>query len=454
MKSTKIIIIGLGVGGFISSKTAKKVNPDAEITIIDEKEYDMFSPCGLPFVMEGVVDEFDDIIHSLPIEKMDMVKLLKHKVTSIDPDNKVVTAVDIDTNEEKSIPYDSVIIATGASPFVPPIPGAHEYMDKGVFVVSNPENSKAIVEYSKNVSHATVVGAGAIGLETAAAIAAHDIDVTIVEMLPNSFPRAIDPDIARVLDKSLKKSGIKLMMGASLEKVSGNDNHNGDVTSITVAGEEIKTDMVIMAAGVRPNLELAKNAGCGLGNWAIKTNVKMETSIPGIYAIGDCVETVSPINHMPWMSQLATTAYRQGITAGTNAAGGYDSFEGSLTTFVSVVGGMEVAATGFNQFFAKAAGYDVVIGKASGLTKPDWYPGGKEVTVKILADARTGKVIGGQAIGEEGAAARVNLISVAIKAGMNVHDLYGVELAYCPAVSETYDPLSKACEFAIRKLKK
>ena len=450
MKSTKIIIIGLGVGGFIASKTAKKVNPDAEITIIDEKKYDMFSPCGLPFVMEGVVDEFDDIVHSLPIEKMDMVKLLKHKVTSIDPDNKMVTAVDIDTNEEKSIPYDSVIITTGASPFVPPIPGAHEYMDKGVFVVSNPENTKAIVKYSKNVSHATVVGAGAIGLETAAAIAAHDIDVTIVEMLPNSFPRAIDPDISRILDKSLKKSGIKLMMGASLEKVSGNDN----VTSITVAGKEIKTDMVIMAAGVRPNLELAKDAGCELGNWAIKTNAKMETSIPGIYAVGDCVETVSPINHMPWMSQLATTAYRQGITAGTNAAGGYDSFGGSLTTFVSVVGGMEVAATGFNQFFAKAAGYDVVIGKASGFTKPDWYPGGKEVTVKILADAATGKIIGGQAIGEEGAAARVNLISVAIKAGMNVHDLYGVELAYCPAVSETYDPLSKACEFAIRKLKR
>lgn len=450
MKSTKIIIIGLGVGGFIAAKTAKKVNPDAEITIIDEKEYDMFSPCGLPFVMEGVIDEFDDLVHTLPTEKMGMVKLLKHKAISIDSDNKVVNALDMSTNEEKSIPYDSVIIATGASPFVPPIPGAHEYMDKGVFVVSNPENSKAIVEYSKNVSHATVVGADAIGLETAAAIAAQNIDVTIVEMLANSFPRAIDSDIARVLDKSLKKSGIKLMMGASLEKVSGDDK----VTSIIVAGEEIKTDMVIMAAGVRPNMELAKDAGCAPGNWAIKTNAKMETSIPGIYAIGDCVETVSPINHMPWMSQLATTAYRQGITAGTNAAGGYDSFEGSLTTFVSVVGNMEVAATGFNQFFAKMAGYDVVIGKASGLTKPDWYPGGKEVTVKILADAATGKIIGGQAIGEDGAAARVNLISVAIKAGMNVHDLYGVELAYCPAVSETYDPLSKACEFAIRKLKK
>jgi len=180
----------------------------------------------------------------------------------------------------------------------------------------------------------------------------------------------------------------------------------------------------------------------------------METSIARIYAAGDCVETVSPINHKPWMSQLATTAYRQGIAAGTNAAGGYETYDGSLTTFVSVIGSMEVAATGFNQFFAKSAGYEVVAGKASGLTRPEWYPGAKEITVKILADARTGRIIGGQAVGEAGAASRVNLISLAIKGNMNLHDLYEAEFAYCPAVSETYDPLSKACEFAIRKMKK
>ena len=450
MKATKIVIIGLGVSGFIAAKTAKKVNPDAQITIIDQKEYDMFSPCGLPFVMEGVIDEFDELIHSLPLEKMNMVKLLKHRAVSIDPGNRVVTAVDIETSEEKTIPYDSVIIATGCFPFIPPIPGAHELMNRGVFVVSNPENAKQIVDYSKDISHAVVVGAGAIGLETAAAIAAHNIDVTIVEMLPHAFPRAIDPDIARVLEKSLKKSGIKLMMNATVEKVSGDDG----VTSVTVNGKSIPADMVIMASGVRASWDLAKDAGCEPGNWGIKTNAKMETSIAGIYAAGDCVETVSPINHKPWMSQLATTAYRQGIAAGANAAGGYETYDGSLTTFVSVIGSMEVAATGFNQFFAKSAGYEVVAGKASGLTRPEWYPGAKEITVKVLADARTGRIIGGQAVGEAGAASRVNLISLAIKGNMNLHDLYEAEFAYCPAVSETYDPLSKACEFAIRKMKK
>jgi len=449
MKSTKIVVIGLGVGGFIAAKTAKKVNSSAEITIIDEKEYDMFSACGLPFAMEGIVRDFDELKHSLPTEAMGMVKLLGHRATSIDPEQSVVTALDINSGTTESIPYDSVIIATGAAPFVPPIPGASELTGQGVFVVSNPENAKDVLDYIEGISSAVVVGAGAIGLEVGAAIRAHGIDVTIVEMLPHSFPKAIDPDIAKILEADLKKSGIKLMMGAAVEKISGDD---GRVTSITINGENIPTELVIMASGVRANWDLARDAGCELGAWGIRTSAKMETSVSGIYAIGDCVETVSPINHKPWMSQLSTTAYRQGITAGTNAAGGYDTFDGSLTTFVSVIGRMEVAATGFNQFSAKSAGYEVVIGKASGLTRPEWYPGASEITVKILADARTGRIFGGQAIGVDGAAARVNLISLAIKGKMNLHDLYNAELAYCPAVSEAYDPLSKACEFAIRRM--
>jgi NADH oxidase (H2O2-forming) len=449
MKPTEIVIIGLGVGGFIAAKTAKKINPNARITIIDEKKYDMFSACGLPFAMEGIISDFDELIHSMPTEKMDMVKLPYHKAISIDNENKIVTALDIDSNTTKPVPYDSVIIATGSKPFVPPIPGAHELLNKGVFVINDLENAKQIVDYSKSISSAVVVGAGAIGLEVGVALVQNNIEVTVIEMLPHAFPKAIDPDIAKILERSLKKAGIKLMMGAAVEKITGDEK----VTSITVNSKTIPVDMVIMASGVHANWDLAKDAGCELGNWGIRTSAKMETSIPGIYAIGDCVETVSLINHKPWMSQLSTTAYRQGITAGTNVAGGYDTFGGSLTTFVSVIGKMEVAATGFNKFFANTAGYKVVIGKASGLTKPEWYPGAKEITIKVLADASTGRIIGGQGIGEEGAAARVNLISLAIKGGMNLHDLYEAELAYCPAVSEAYDPVSKACEFAIRKMK-
>jgi len=450
MKPTKIVIIGLGVGGFIAAKTAKKVNSSAEITIIDEKEYDMFSACGLPFAMEGIVRDFEELKHSLPTAEMGMTKLLGHRATAIDPEQRVVVALDMESGETRSIPYDSAIIATGAAPFVPPIPGARELMGQGVFVVSNPDNAKDVIDHLGDISRAVVVGAGAIGLEVCVAIAAHGIDVTVVEMLAHAFPKAIDPDIAKILGKYLKKSGIKLMMDAAVEKISG----DAKVTSVTVNGETIPAEMVIMASGVRANWGLAMDAGCELGDFGVRTSAKMGTSVSGVYAVGDCVETVSPINHKPWMSQLSTTAYRQGIVAGTNAAGGYDTFDGSLTTFVSVIGEMEVAATGFNQFSAKSAGYEVVVGKASDLARPEWYPGASEITVKILADVRTGRILGGQAVGKEGAAARVNLISLAIKGGMNLHDLYGAELAYCPAVSVAYDPLSKACEFAIRKMKR
>ena len=187
---------------------------------------------------------------------MNMVKLLNHKVTSIDPENKSVTAVDKDSKETKTIQYDSVIIATGASPFVPPVPGARELLDKGVFVVSDPENSKKVVHYSKGVSHAVVVGAAAIGLEVGAAIKANNIDVKLVEMLPHSFPKSIDPDIARILEKGLKKSDMKLMIGASLEKIYGDNK----VTSLTVNGESLPADIVIMASDVRANWDLAKDA--------------------------------------------------------------------------------------------------------------------------------------------------------------------------------------------------
>ena len=390
MKPTKIVIIGLGVGGFIAAKTAKKVNSSAEITIIDEKEYDMFSACGLPFAMEGIVRDFEELKHSLPTAEMGMTKLLGHRATAIDLDQRVVVALDMESGETRSISYDSAIIATGAAPFVPPIPGARELMGQGVFVVSNPENAKDVIDHLGDISSAVVVGAGAIGLEVCVAIAAHGIDVTVVEMLAHAFPKAIDPDLAKILGKYLKKSGIKLMMDAAVEKISG----DAEVTSVTVNGESIPAEMVIMASGVRANWGLAMDAGCELGDFGVRTSAKMETSVSGIYAVGDCVETVSPINHKPWMSQLSTTAYRQGIVAGTNAAGGYDTFDGSLTTFVSVIGEMEVAATGFNQFSAKSAGYEVVVGKASDLTRPEWYPGVSEITVKILADVRTGRILG------------------------------------------------------------
>ncbi|MCX9011576.1 MAG: FAD-dependent oxidoreductase [Candidatus Methanoperedens sp.] len=443
----KIVIIGLGSGGFPASLAIRRTDPDAHITIIERRSYDMYSPCGMPFAIEGIIS-LDKLRFSLPEDKQ-TTKLLEHEAQSINPAEKSIAVKSLRTGEIITIQYDSLIIATGAQPLIPPIKGAKENLDKGVFTLHDLESAHRIMEYAGNSKRAVVVGAGPIGLEIAVALKERGLDVAVVEMLPYALPRALDKDMAKLVEQSLEDRQIKLIMKKMVSSING-----PPVESVTVGEETIETDMVILAAGVKANIDLAKNAGIEIGRWGIKTNSRMETSIKGIYAVGDCIETVSLINHRPTVMQLSSAAYRQGIVAGTNAAGGYDTYEGALGTYVSLIGNLEVGATGFTGDFAESSGYMIISGKARGKNKPEYYPGSKDITVKIIADARTGRILGGQVVGEEGAGARINVISLAIKSGMGVYSLSQTEMAYCPMVAESYDVLNKAADFAVRKLEK
>ncbi|MFA4936386.1 MAG: FAD-dependent oxidoreductase [Candidatus Methanoperedens sp.] len=441
-----IVIIGLGSGGFAASMAIRRTDPHSHITIIEKRAYDMFSPCGMPFAMEGIVS-LESLKFSLPEDKQ-ITKLLEHEAQAIKPLEKKVVAKNLKTNEIIFIPYDSLIIASGAEPFIPPIKGAKENIGKGVFVLYDIDSAKKIIEFVKKAKKAVVVGAGPIGLEIAVVLMEKGLEVTVVEMLASALPRALDKDMAKMVEQSLDKSLIRILFNKTVSSINCEP-----VDSVSVGDEIIKTDMVVLASGVRANLEVAKNAGIEVGKWGIKTNTRMETNIKDIYAVGDCIETVSLINNMPTMMQLSSAAYRQGMVAGTNAAGGYDTYEGVLGTFVSLIGELEVAATGFNEFFAESAGYKVISGKAHGKNKPEYYPGAKDITVKIIADSKTGKVLGGQAVGE-GAGARINVLSLAIRCGMDVYSLSKTEMAYCPMLAENYDVLNKAADFAVRKLEK
>jgi NADPH-dependent 2,4-dienoyl-CoA reductase/sulfur reductase-like enzyme len=443
---SKIVIIGLGSGGFAASLAIRRTYPEALITIIEKRPYEMFSPCGMPFAIEGIVG-LDKLQFSLPEDKK-ITKLLFSEAVAINPAGKNVAVKNLKTGENTSVAYDSLILAPGAEPFIPPIKGAKESLDKGVFVLHDIESARKIIEYCGNARRAAVVGAGPIGLEIAVALRTKGLDVTVVEMLSYALPRALDRDMARMVEDSLIRRGIKLLMNKSVSSINGIP-----VESVSVGDEVIVADMVVLASGVRANLEMAKNAGIETGRWGIRTNAKMETNIKGIYAVGDCIETVSLINHRPTVMQLSSAAYRQGMVAGTNAAGGYDIYEGALGTFVSLIGEVEVAATGFNEFFAESAGYKIINGKAHGKSKPEYYPGSKDIAVKIIADAKTGKVLGAQAVGD-GAGARINVVALAIKAGMDVYALSSTEMAYCPMLAENYDVLNKAADFAVRKLEK
>jgi NADH oxidase (H2O2-forming) len=441
-----ITIIGLGSGGFAALLAIRRTDPEAFITIIERRSYDMFSPCGMPYAIEGIVD-LEKLMFSVPVDER-MSKLLMHEAQSIDPLKRNVTSKNIKTGEILSIPYDSLIIAQGAEPFIPPIKGAKENLGKGVYVLHDIESARKIMDHVSSARKAVVVGAGPIGLEICAALNKKGLDVVVVEMLSCAMSRALDRDMARYVEKSLSEAAIRLVFNKSVDSINGSP-----VSSVSVGDEIIEADIVILASGVRANFDMVKNAGIELGKWGIKTNAAMETNIKCIYAIGDCVETVSLINHRPTLMQLSSSAYRQGMVAGANAAGGDDIYEGALGTFVTVIGDLEVAATGFNEFFAEAAGYKIITGKAHGKTKPEYYPGAKDITVKIIADAKTGKVLGGQIVGD-GAGARINVISMAIRCGMDVYSLSRTEMAYCPRVAENYDVLNKASDFAIRKLEK
>ena len=221
---------------------------------------------------------------------------------------------------------------------------------------------------------------------------------------------------------------------------------------MTIAGEVIPVDFVVMAVGVDSNTELAEKMGVNCERGSILTNSRMETNQPDIYAIGDNCWSFNMIDGAPAIVALASAAYRQAMIAGTNSAGGNTEYDGTLGTFVSFVGELEVSATGYNTSWAEAAGYQVVSGRANTLNKPSYIPEAKEISIKILADANAGKLLGGHAVGREGTDWRINMIALGIKKGMTLDEFATVELAYCPPVSELYDPLLMATDVAIRKL--
>ena len=432
----KIVIIGLGAAGFAAAMAAKKTNKDVEIAIIDKKDYDLGHPCGIPFYLEGKIKEIKDLNHDLNLENMNIKKYSDSDVISIDTENKEVL-FNLD-NEDKKENYDKLIITTGASPVMLPIEGV-----ENAYKALDVEDVSKIKKDIKKIKEAVIIGAGAIGLETAVALKENNVNVSVVDIMGTVLPNLIDSDISGVLEDYLKEEGINLLLGKKIKKI--------EKDKVILEDGIIKTDITVLAAGVKSNIELVKDTKIKTEKGIIVNN-RMETNIKDVYAAGDCTQQVSLINKKPFNSQLATTACTQGTVAGVNVAGGDVKYEGVLGTFVSKVGSLEIAATGFNSSYAEKNNYEVVVGKAKAPLKPEWFSESSKLTVKIIADKKNGNIIGGQAVGEEGAASRINIIATAIKAGFTFKKLTALELAYCPAVSDVKDVLVMAAEIGLRRV--
>jgi NADH oxidase (H2O2-forming) len=438
----KVVIIGLGTAGYAAAMEAAKRG--ADITIIEKRDFETFSPCGLPYVIDGSIPHFEDLKHTIKLRNTE--KLLSHQVKSIAVDEKKVIAKNVKTGKEKDIGYDKLIIATGNVPVMPPVPGVHTLLGKGTFMVSTIKDTYQLKEKAESSQSCVVVGTGAIGLETACALQNKGLTVTMVEMLPSIFPQAIDADMGSEVKNHLESLGISVNLNAKVESIQPEQGH-----LVVKADKKYVCDFAVIAAGVRADYALAEKAGIRIGKWGIAVTPRMETSEKDVYACGDCIQTFSSINGEPWMMQMATSALQMGYIAAVNATGGYKEYQGCLNTFASELAGKEIAGCGFTESQAKGFGYETAIGKGTGTVTADYYPGEKMVKVKLVVNKKDHTLLGGQAFGV-GAFWRVNVISMGLKARMTVEEFSTMELAYTPPLSPSYDALQKACDFVLRRL--
>lgn len=447
--SRRIVIIGAHAAGVDAASAARKTDRTAEITLITKQRRAGYSPCGLPFVLGGHIPSFDNLV-VFPLSYFQMMKLnllLETTATNIDVKSKTVEIQDKNGKQE-TLQYDSLILATGASPFIPPIKGREK---PGIYVLRTIEDGERIDQAVRNgAKSAIVMGAGLIGIETAVALRERGLEVTVVELLPQILPAMLDADMAGEVQRMLEEKGIRIMVGKGVEEFLGAEK----VTGIVAGGEQLNADLIIAAFGVRANTELARKAGITLGETrGIKTNMRMETNVKDVYAAGDCVECVNLITRRPTICQLGTTAVRQAKVAGTNAAGGYAVFPGVLGSAVTKLFDTEIGVTGLTEFFAKKAGLETVTGTITSKTRPEYYPGGKGIRIKLVVEKESERIVGAEIIGGEEVTQRVNALSIAIQKHMTVRELAKADTAYAPPLNETWEPMVLAAQVALRRLR-
>jgi NADH oxidase (H2O2-forming) len=445
----RIIIVGANAAGVEAASAARKKDRAAEITMITQEKTAGYSRCGLPFVIGGQIPSFKDLV-VYPPAYFQMLKLnLKNetKVTAINTKDKTVTAVD-KAGATETLSYDSLVIATGADAFMPPIKGREK---QGILALRNIEDGEKIDEAVKNgAKSAVIMGAGLIGLETGVALIERGLKVTIVEMLPQILPQMLDADMAKMMQEALQEKGMCILTGKTVEEFLGDDK----VTAIMAGGEKIEADLFISAFGVRANTKLAVEAGIPLGETrAIKTNMRMETDVKDVYAIGDCAEAPNIITHKQTCAQLGTIAVRQGKVAGINAAGDYSQFPGVIASAVTRLFETEAGVTGLTENAAARARIAVITGAISSKTAADYYPTAKPIKVKLVVEKESQRIIGAQIVGGEEVTQRINALSFAIQKQMTVRELAKADTAYAPPLNETWEPMVLAAEMVLMKLR-
>ncbi|UCE11758.1 MAG: FAD-dependent oxidoreductase [Candidatus Thorarchaeota archaeon] len=447
----QIVVVGCGAAGATAAMQARKLNRKVEITVFNTEPYSQYSRCGLPYTISGKVREFDDLVLTPPENWAGLKIDAKLATTVNDVDSKAKT---VTYSDSESMEYDALVIATGAENADPPIKG----LDKErVYGLRTMDDAKVLATEIGKSKKAVVIGGGLIGMEAAEAFHEKGLDVTVVEFLPNILLAMIDPDMAALVEEHCKEHGLEIVTNTAAQEILGDSSpeavrvQNRETNNVT----DIPVDFVVVATGVRPVTDLAEKAGAEIGRTrGIVTDNRMMTSVPDIYACGDCAENPEFITRMPSVSGLGTIAVRQARVAGMNAAGGDVTFPGIVGAKVTKLFGMEIASTGLTGATADGYGVEVTKGSIKGSSKPPYYVGGKDLKVKTYFDKATAKLVGGQIIGLEDAAMRINVITLGIQHDIDVADLFDFENCYAPAICDTWDPIVTSADAARRRLKR
>jgi len=447
----RIVIIGGTAAGAKAAAKTRNLMSDAIIDVYTADTHVSYSACGLPFYVEGNFDDYKMLLVRSPeeFEAQNIHIHLLNKATKIMPDKKQIVVLDMEKNEEKTVDYDKLVIATGAYPIIPPIKNVNL---KNVFTLRTLEDGINIKEKALESKHATIVGGGYIGVEMLEAFVKLGLKVTMVEFAPHIMS-VFDDDISDIIkDHILKRDSenVGIINSDAVTELVGDD----EVTAVrTKNGLEFETDLVLIAAGVRPNVQIAADAGIELGeNGAIKVNKNMRTNIEDIYACGDCAEKTHIVSQTPIWVPLGSTANKEGRCVAMNISGQNEHFEGILGSAVTRYFGFTMSMTGLTEKLAAKFGFDPVSATVTKKDKVGYMPGAKNITIKIIADRKSRKLLGAQAIGSGDADKRVNTLATGLLSGLTVDDFFDDDITYAPPYSPSIDPLLNAAQVLIEKL--
>jgi NADPH-dependent 2,4-dienoyl-CoA reductase/sulfur reductase-like enzyme len=439
-----LLIIGASDAGISAALRAREVDPALEVTVLAADEYPNYSICGLPFYVSGEVPDWQDLAHRTTedLERTGMRLLLRHVARSIDPAARTVVAVDGE-GRERRLAYDRLVVATGAESATSDIAGLDL---PGVFTLRFMEEGLVLRQHieAHGPAEVVIVGGGYIGMEMADALTRRGLAVTLIEH-GASVLKTVDPDFGGVLGGELERHDVRVITGMDVQAVQAREGR------LVVRGDRgfTKADMVLVATGVRPATALARAAGVATGvHGALRVDRHMATNVPHVYAAGDCVETWHRLLERPVYLPLGTTAHKQGRVAGENGAGGEGTYAGTLGTQVVKVFGIVVARTGLRDEEARAGGFDPLTVEWTAWDHKAYYPGARELRLRVTGDRGSGRLLGAQLMGLHGSevAKRVDVFATALFHGMTVEALNDLDLSYTPPLSSPWDPVQMAAQ--------